>query len=689
MIPRVISDSKGTDCDVTAYVTTPTKTTIIATAATTIEIRAPPHEETNELTTVNMVTSNDSNTTILSLDGSNLTSEAIHQRLTAFLSEECDDYAASSSVSCSSPSTATTTTTTTTTTNEDGSDNDNGDNSMTSECCELELRNVDFDPDQASIVVDTIRSLSSSSAPGTNGRQQQHQRRRRRWRRVSIIHCSGLVNDVILACTSHTDLEQFHVQQPVINTQTSFCLLFGMKYNTSLRSLRLSIPLWEDASLSSALAKALARNTVLEELSLEGCVVPKRLRYGGTGNGAVDDNDDDDDDDVVDPAVTTSVRHVSFGLRLNRTLQSLILSGCELTDDHCGMILGALQGHSTLQKLDLQKNACHTHGMEGVAGLLHDSSALRELDLSFLIRPKAKKKTKDAKVQNTSDDQNGDEVKEDDDKEDDGKKDSGEENGEKKDGDTDKMDEVQKSDEGVGEDDPKPNDEEEEQQQRVANSTLEILRLAGNGLGDDFVDSMLSIFVNKKKISKLQELNLFGNRLTNRGLKTIMKKCTYLPNLQLLYLQHNVFLRPLDMKDDLLKFITTNYSLHEFTIYSSLMAITAGGQADPDLQTLQDRLDYYGRLNRTGRRIMTSFAGCRVGKNKPSIVDSVHDDGTNVFPTSDNDTIEHEKKDVPLGLWALIFDRANRRETISEAADIIYYLLHYGPVVLENPNLSN
>jgi hypothetical protein len=119
------------------------------------------------------------------------------------------------------------------------------------------------------------------------------------------------------------------------------------------------------------------------------------------------------------------------------------------------------------------------------------------------------------------------------------------------------------------------------------------------------------------------------------------------------------------------------------------MAITAGGQADPDLQTLQDRLDYYGRLNRTGRRIMTSFAGCGVGKNKPSIVDSVHDDGTNVFPTSDNDTIEHEKKDVPLGLWALIFDRANRRETISEAADIIYYLLHYGPVVLENPNLSN
>ena len=600
---------------------------------------------------------------------------------------------------------------------------------------ELSLKNIDFDPDTSSKVIETIRSLPSSSSSSSDDDDRRRPRPRRsrkwKWKRISIVHCSGLVNDVILSCTSHVDLQGLYVNQPVINAQTSFCLLYGLKYNTRLRSLKLSIPLWDDPSnLSNVLAKALARNTTLQELSLEGCVIPRQRQQqqqqqqlqqqqtstpatttsnnnndeGGGGNDDNDDDDDDDDDELVSPVVTNSVRNISFGLRLNSTLQSLSLNGCELTDEHCGMVLGALQGHSSLKKLEMQKNACWDEGMQGVAGLLLDSTELRELDLCFLIRPKAKKKKEKGKlpkeekeeVDQNKDDKEAEETSKQGTEYGDGDRDkeaANDKDGDDKEKDTDKDNGEEKSDDSK-DDDENDEDDEEQDEQKVTNSTLEVLKLGGNGLGDEYVESLLNIFVNKTKISNLQELNLFGNRLTNRGLKMILKKCKYLPNLQLLQLQHNVFLRPLAMKDDIMKFITTNYALHEFSIYNSLMTVAAGRQPDPGLQSLQDRFDYYGRLNRTGRRIMTSFA--QADEKKKSTNDkssgtksNKNDSGGSIEDTepSKNEIIDYGKKDVPLGLWTLILDRANRKESVTHAADIISYLLQYGPMVLDNPNI--
>lgn len=244
--------------------------------------------------------------------------------------------------------------------------------------------------------------------------------------------------------------------------------------------------------------------------------------------------------------------------------------------------------------------------------------------------------------------------------------------------------------------------DQEGEEKRVTNSTLEILRLGGNGLGDDFVESMLNIFVrpgtncNNDPMSQLQELNLFGNRLTNRGLRLILKKSKYLPNLRLLHMQHNMALRPLDMKDEILEFSLMNYTFHELSIYNPLMAITAGMQLNPSIQVLQATLDYYGRLNRTGRRIMGSFAGTdsKSGMSYENSSESqTQSNGLkNTSSTDKSSTMResdsvHTKNKVPLGLWPLIFERANQDETVSHAADVICCLLKQGPVLFDNPNL--
>lgn len=133
----------------------------------------------------------------------------------------------------------------------------------------------------------------------------------------------------------------------------------------------------------------------------------------------------------------------------------------------------------------------------------------------------------------------------------------------------------------------------------------------------------------------------------------ILAKLPELTQLKSLWLGHNCF-SPLAAKC-LVEALRTNFILEDINIRTL--------DNDPSWDTLQQDLDHYARLNRGGRRIFSSGM-------------------TN----------------VPLGLWPLILERANRiywggttsnasNETVkSHAADSIFSLLH-GPALFANPCL--
>lgn len=485
---------------------------------------------------------------------------------------------------------------------------------------ELILREVDLDTEQVALFIDMLRSKSISSC---------------KWKSIHISHCSGLVNDAIMTCVSSTNIPNLFLQQSVINAQTTYCLTYGLKYNKELLSLKLSIP-W-DATTSRNLATSLARNFSLQELSLENST------------------------NFDEPGV---VRNLSFGLRLNQHLQSLNLDGCYLQDEQVSSILLALDGHSSILRLSLKHNSCHDQGMAAIASLLH-ANQLQELDMSFLVRP-----TKEQREQR----QQQEEQKQEEEKEE------------------EKVEEVQAvndktgdSDEVKAEEDAKPaarNDEEmednneepkhedadgendAEEETQVRNTSLRLLWLAGNFVGDEYLDSVMNVF---GKESQLETLSLFGNRISSQGVqRLVLRKLPRLKNMKKLYLGNNARFDPLHIKGDLIDAARSNFSLEEL-IVKDLM------ETNPDVSDLQDLLTHYCRMNLSGRRIMACF--------------------------EENNSKENTKT-VPLGLWPLILERANRmhqeesedvdQETIqkpsSYAADAIFCLLH-GPVLYENSNL--
>jgi hypothetical protein len=206
-------------------------------------------------------------------------------------------------------------------------------------------------------------------------------------------------------------------------------------------------------------------------------------------------------------------------------------------------------------------------------------------------------------------------------------------------------------------DEPEPEDKEIEKEpepepepeKSVHNNTLKNLQLAGNGLRDEFVESMLRIFGEN---SALEELNLFGNRMTDRGVYGIIQKLPQLKNLRCLSLGHNAFSTMCARA--LVEAMRNNYVLEELNIRS--LGI------DIELDKIQSELDYYARLNRGGRRIFAS-----------------------------------DVTKMPMSVWPLILERANRihlggrtsnaLENDSHAADAIFCLLH-GPALLDNHDLT-
>jgi hypothetical protein len=204
-------------------------------------------------------------------------------------------------------------------------------------------------------------------------------------------------------------------------------------------------------------------------------------------------------------------------------------------------------------------------------------------------------------------------------------------------------------------DEPEPEEKEEESEpepepeKHVHNDSLKNLQLAGNGLSDDFVESMLRIFGEN---SALEELNLFGNRLTDHGVYGVIQKLPELKNLRSLWLGHNSC-STMGARA-LVEAMRDNFVLEELNIRSLLV--------DAELEKIQNELDYYARLNRGGRRIFAS-----------------------------------DVSKMPMSVWPLILERANRihwggstsnaLENDSHAADAIFCLLH-GPALLDNHNLA-
>jgi hypothetical protein len=273
---------------------------------------------------------------------------------------------------------------------------------------------------------------------------------------------------------------------------------------------------------------------------------------------------------------------------------------------------------------------------------------LEELDLSYLVRKK-KSETTNTKLEA--------EQKEESEEQDDTEEQEEVKTGEGKDEDEEKEQETPDEDTSPKEDGDQKNKEPEQDDskdgEKVINTSLKVLQLAGNGLSDAYVQSLMGIFGCG---SSLEELNLFGNRVTDFGIRMIIQKLPQLRCLKSLWLGHNSF-SPV-AGGELLQAIKTNFNLEDINIRTL-------DDSSSLWDELQSELDYYARLNRGGRRIFSS--------------------------TNDRES------SVPLSLWPLVIERANRiywggctNNTIdassSHAVDTIFCLIH-GPALFENPSL--
>jgi hypothetical protein len=79
-------------------------------------------------------------------------------------------------------------------------------------------------------------------------------------------------------------------------------------------------------------------------------------------------------------------RHIqllSRGLQRNRTLTTLEMADCQFTDGCIADLVVALQGHATLQSLDLSNNACAHRGLQAIRQMIAQTHNLHTLDLKM------------------------------------------------------------------------------------------------------------------------------------------------------------------------------------------------------------------------------------------------------------------------------------------------------------------
>jgi hypothetical protein len=564
-------------------------------------------------------------------------------------------------------------------------------------------------------------------------------RRTKDWDSISLTNFLGdrtLFNDLLLACTTHPSVRSLAWRAPIgdgilagrtrvgddihagtgrISEPTDFstvhALLYGLKYNSHLTRLE-AIGLVLDVNVANLLARALVRNTTLLELNLNGT----RFLSESNGPGRADQNHRG--------TKNATVQTLSFGLRFNRTIESLSLDMCnDLEDEDIACLINAVNSDGTvLRRLSLQETACFDQGMSSIAVLLQEN-VIEDLNLSYLVRRRRKTPEKEKETQQENQQEKEEEEEQ--------QAEPVEANGEEEEKhqeeatpavDTETIDKNQEAEQKM---DEKPSGDilndtvanervKEQEQQQVRNTSLKVLSMAGNLLDDEYLESLLGIFPlepnhfasGKEKAckgkpcsSQLEELNLLGNRFSNYGIKELLKKLPRFPQLQRLYLGYQRTPPPYGPtrmpKVMFSRMMASNPSLSDrnvqFTPGSLRKEFVAAVSENPgnfrlidvnvmaltnDDKNLVETLRYQMRLNIGGRKLLASY-----GKS---------DDATGTTRSS-----------VPLGLWPLVLDRANRLYPASRdsagvgetnetsyhdgfhAGDVIYSLLH-GPMVFEN-----
>lgn len=563
------------------------------------------------------------------------------------------------------------------------------------------------------------------------------------WDSISLTNSTGdrtLCNDLLLACTTHPYVrslawrariaDAINARSSSILVATDFstvhALLYGLKYGSNLTKLE-ATGLVLDVNMANLLSRALVRNTVLRELMLNG------TRFLSESSGDFNGRSDENHRGTKNMTVQT----LSFGLRFNRTIESLSFDMCnDLEDEDIACLINAVNSDGTvLRHLSLQETACFDQGMSSVAVLLQEN-VIEDLNLSYLVRRKRKtpeKKEEETQQENQQDDEDEDqhideeksppetvETKSDDEENDEGeaKIDSDRTKGEQEDQQK-QEDIVPEKNEGI------EDREKEEERQKVQNTSLKVLSMAGNFLDDEYLESLLNIFPSQThqstskenpRFSQLEELTLLGNRFSNHGVKELLKKLPRFPYLQRLYLGYQrapPAKGPIGMPPAILsRMIASNPTLSDrntqFTPGSLRKEFVAAVSENPRNFLLTDvnfmaltnedkNVDeitrYYMMLNRGGRKLLAS----RV-KLEATAVDT-----------------ENKTNSVPLGLWPLVLDRANRLYPLSpsssegnessvdqnealevtgakesatdcdgfHAGDVIFSLLH-GPMIFEN-----
>jgi hypothetical protein len=469
------------------------------------------------------------------------------------------------------------------------------------DCDSLILNDVEFDVTIVSALIDTLQSKHT-------------------WKSIKVHNCVGgaIVYDVLWAICTRPGILSFELDQSIssVGSQAFSSIGYALNYSKTLKHLTLRARTI-DHEAGTSLARGLARNTDLEHLDLGGSAM-----------------------------IPAAIGPLSFGLRLNRTLHTLKLDGCGLEDSDMAMILRALQDHPQLKVLSITQNQCHDEGMGAIATLLHYND-LEELDMSYLVR-KTKQATPTPEVPVEPQAKIDEETVEDETSKNDTENATSEQADEKDDQQNGANDDA----DAAGEETSQTNQETEAQDttQKVCNTHLKRFAMAGNFLSDGFLESLLGIFGSG---SALEELNLFGNRITDYGLGLIIHKIPQWKHLRSLWLGQNCF--PPWAAERLLEMLKTNYTILDVNIRSF---------DDSQMDTIQDQLDHYCRLNQGGRRILAS-----------------------------------DKSTIPLSLWSLVMERTQRvfggnadQNTSatgvvhSHSVDALYCLLR-GPAIFENPRI--
>lgn len=554
------------------------------------------------------------------------------------------------------------------------------------------------------------------------------------WDSISLTNSTGdrtLCNDLLLACTTHPSVRSLAWRARIadaINSRSSailvatdfstvHALLYGLKYGSNLTKLE-ATGLVLDVNMANLLSRALVRNTVLRELILNG------TRFLSESSG--DENRRFDENHRGTKNMT--VQTLSFGLRFNRTIESLSFDMCnDLEDEDIACLINAVNSDGTvLRHLSLQETACFDQGMSSVAVLLQEN-VIEDLNLSYLVRRKRKtpeKKEEERKEENQQDDEEEDqhveeekalpeteETKSDEEEkdEDEAKTDSDTTEGEEED--------QQKQEETLSEkNEAIEDDKKEEETQKVQNTSLKVLSMAGNFLDDEYLESLLNIFPSQThqstsednlQCSQLEELTLLGNRFSNHGIKELLKKLPRFPYLQRLYLGYQrapPSKGPIGMPPTIMaRMIASNPTLND-----------RNTQFNPGSL----RKEFVAAVSENPRNFLLTDVNFMALTNEDKNVDEItryhmmlNRGGRKLLASRVKSEVATENK-IPLGLWPLVLDRANRfyplstsssksnddqneasesteaRKSASDcdgfhAGDVIFSLLH-GPMIFEN-----